>query len=179
MADYKHFRIIIPLKEMMISLGRSPSGEAYTDLVRRQNKILGNMLGAEIDFVVKGIDSKTRSVVASRKEAMLKKRQLFYLDTDASGRYRIYEGRVVQCRVIAVAEKVIRVEIFGVETSIMARDLAWDWIGDAHDRFSVGDQILVRITGVWREGLEDVGVRADAVSYTHLAMRKNSSSMKR
>ncbi|MFR8530449.1 MAG: hypothetical protein ACLVDB_04590 [Anaeromassilibacillus sp.] len=139
-ADYKHFRIIIPLKEMMISLGRSPSGEAYTDLVRRQNKILGNMLGAEIDFVVKGIDSKTRSVVASRKEAMLKKRQLFYLDTDASGRYRIYEGRVVQCRVIAVAEKVIRVEIFGVETSIMARDLAWDWIGDAHDRFSVGDR---------------------------------------
>ena len=36
-----------------------------------QNKILGNMLGAEIDFIVKGIDSKTRSVVASRKEAML------------------------------------------------------------------------------------------------------------
>ena len=63
-----------------------------------------------------------------------------------------------------MAEKVIRVEIFGVETSIMARDLAWDWIGDAHDRFSVGDQILVRITGVWREGLEDVGVRADVKS---------------
>ena len=172
-ADYKHFRIIIPLKEMMISLGRSPSGEAYTDLVRRQNKILGNMLGAEIDFVVKGIDSKTRSVVASRKEAMLKKRQLFYLDTDASGRYRIYEGRVVQCRVIAVAEKVIRVEIFGVETSIMARDLAWDWIGDAHDRFSVGDQILVRITGVWREGLEDVGVRADVKSVSQATDRSN------
>lgn len=47
-ADYKHFRIIIPLKEMMISLGRSPSGEAYTDLVRRQNKILGNMLGPRL-----------------------------------------------------------------------------------------------------------------------------------
>ena len=112
-------------------------------------------------------------MVASRKEAMLKKRQLFYLDTDASGRYRIYEGRVVQCRVIAVAEKVIRVEIFGVETSIMARDLAWDWIGDAHDRFSVGDQILVRITGVWREGLEDVGVRADVKSVSQATDRSN------
>lgn len=172
-VDYKHFRVIIPLKEMMINLGRSPSGDEYTDLVRRQNKILGNMLGAEIDFVIKGIDSKTRSVVASRKEAMLKKRQLFYLDTDASGRYRIYEGRIVQCRVIAVAEKVIRVDIFGVETSIMARDLAWDWIGDAHDRFSVGDQILVRITGVRREGLEDISVKADVKSVSQATDRSN------
>lgn len=172
-VDYKHFRIIIPLKEMMINIERSPSDETYTDFVRRQNKILGNMLGAEIDFVVKGIDSKTRIAVASRKEAMLKKRQTFYLDTDASGRYRIYEGRIVQCRVIAVAEKVIRVDIFGVETSIMARDLAWDWIGDAHDRFSVGDQILVRITGVRREGLEDIRVKADVKSVAQATDRSN------
>ena len=40
----------------------------------------------------------------------------------------LYEGRIVQARVIAVAEKVVRVEVFGVETSILARDLAWDWI---------------------------------------------------
>ncbi len=95
----------------------------------RQNKILGNMLGADIDFIVKGIDSKARSVVASRRDAMLKKRQTFYLDTDAAtGMYRIYEDRIVQARVIAVADKVIRVEVFGVECSIMARDLSWDWI---------------------------------------------------
>ena len=41
-------------------------------------KLLGNMLGAEIDFVILGIDSKSRSVVASRREAMMRKRQLFY-----------------------------------------------------------------------------------------------------
>lgn len=162
--DYKGFRIVIPLKEMMIDLGRSPSGQEYTELMLRQNKILGNMLGAEIDFIVKGIDSRSRSIVASRKDAMLKKRQIFYLDTDASGLYRIYDGRIVQARVIAVAEKVIRVEIFGVECSIMARDLAWDWIGDAHERFSVGDQVLVRIQSVHRDSLEDIGVKADIKS---------------
>ena len=140
-VDYKGFRVIIPIKEMMINLGRSPSGQEYADLMLRQNKILGNMLGADIDFIVRGIDSKTRSVVASRKEAMLRKRQIFYLDTDAAGMYRVYEGRIVQARVIAVAEKVVRVEVFGVETSILARDLAWDWIGDAHERFSVGDEV--------------------------------------
>lgn len=57
---------------MMIDLGRSPSGQEYTELMLRQNKILGNMLGAEIDFIVKGIDSRSRSIVASRKDAMLK-----------------------------------------------------------------------------------------------------------
>lgn len=163
-VDYKGFRIVIPLKEMMIDLGRSPSGQEYTELMLRQNKILGNMLSAEIDFIVKGIDSRSRSIVASRKDAMLKKRQIFYLDTDASGLYRIYDGRIVQARVIAVAEKVIRVEIFGVECSIMARDLAWDWIGDAHERFSVGDQVLVRIQSVHRDSLEDIGVKADIKS---------------
>ncbi len=163
-VDYKGFRIVIPLKEMMISLGRLPSGEEYREEMIRQNKILGNMLGAEIDFIVRGIDSKTRSVVASRREAMLRKRQIFYLDTDANGMYRIYEGRIVQARVIAVAEKVVRVEVFGVECSIMARDLAWDWIGDAHERFSVGDQVLVRILKVRRDTLEDLGIQADMKS---------------
>lgn len=172
-VDYKGFRIIIPIKEMMINLGRSPSGQEYADLMLRQNKILGNMLGADIDFVVRGIDSKTRSVVASRREAMMRKRQTFYFDLDAEGKCRIYEGRIVQARVIAVAEKVIRVEVFGVETSILARDLAWDWIGDAHERFSVGDEVLVRILNVRRNSLEDLGIRADIKSTSENTDRDN------
>ncbi len=172
-VDYKGFRIVIPLKEMMINVGRSPSGQEYTELMLRQNKILGNMLGAEIDFAVKGIDSKSRSVVASRREAMLKKRQIFYMDTDASGMHRIYEGRIVQARVVAVAEKVLRVEIFGVECSIMARDLAWDWIGDAHERFSVGDQVLVKVLNVRRDSLEEIAVKADIKSVSQNTIHDN------
>lgn len=172
-VDYKGFRILIPIKEMMINLGRSPSGQDYADLMLRQNKILGNMLGADIDFVVRGIDSKTRSVVASRREAMMRKRQIFYFDLDADGMYRVHEGRIVQARVIAVAEKVIRVEVFGVECSILARDLAWDWIGDAHERFSVGDEVLVRILSVRRESLEDLGIRADIKSTAENTDRDN------
>lgn len=172
-VDYKGFRIIIPLKEMMINLGRMPSGQEYVEFMQRQNKILGNMLGAEIDFVVRGIDSKTRSVVASRREAMLKKRQTFYMETDTDGMYRIFEGRVVQARVIAVAEKVIRVEVFGVECSIMARDLSWDWIGDAHERFSVGDLVLVRILSVRREDIENISIKADIKSVSQNTSHDN------
>lgn len=42
---------------------------------------------------------------------------------------RVCEDRIVQARVIAVAEKVVRVEIFGTECSILARDLSWAWMG--------------------------------------------------
>ena len=102
----------------------------------------------------------------------MRKRQLFYFSPDANGEYRVREGRVVQARVIAVADKSIRVEIFGVECSIMARDLAWDWIGDAHDRFAVGDQILVRVTEVNKTSQEELSVRADVKSVTENTSRE-------
>lgn len=165
-VDYKNLRIIIPIKEMMINLQRSPSGEEYSELMIRQNKILSNMLGAEIDFVVKGIDSKTRVAVGSRKEAMLKKRQLFYLTEDSEGQNQVRENRIVQARVIAVAQKVIRVEVFGVECSILAHDMTWEWMGDAHEHFSVGDEILVKVVEIQKNSLEDITLRVDAKSVT-------------
>ena len=160
-VEYKGFRIIIPLKEMVMGYQNNLTGDAYTAMIVRQHKLLSRMLGAEIDFIVKGIDSKTRSVVASRRDAMLKKRKIFYLDTDESGAYRIYDGRIIQARVIATAEKAIRLEAFGVECSVMARDLSWDWIGDARDRYSVGDQVLVRVLSVNREDIEHISIKAD------------------
>lgn len=173
-VDYKGFRIVIPVKEMLVNPGSYPSGQAYTDLMTQYNRLLNNMLGAEIDFIVRGIDSKTRSVVASRREAMLKKRQIFYLDMDADGLRRIYDGRLVQARVIAVAEKVVRVEIFGIDYPILARDLSWDWIGDARERFSVGDRVLVRILEVQLdENPENISVTADIKSVTGNAIQEN------
>lgn len=101
---YKDFRTVIPVTEMMINLVQDDAHD-YGELSLRQNKILNNMLGCEIDFIVKGLDAKTRSIVASRKEAMLKKRQIFYLEKDANGTPKVHEDRVVQARVVAVAEK--------------------------------------------------------------------------
>ncbi len=173
---YKEMRVVIPLAEMMINLVEDESHD-YGELVLRQNKILGNMLGCEIDFIVKGLDNSSRSVVASRKDAMYKKRQIFYLP-DASGNSRVCEDRIVQARVIAVAEKVVRVEIFGTECSILARDLSWDWLGDATESFHVGDQILVRILSVKIRSLEDISVRADVKSVNSNTSKDNLGKCK-
>ncbi|MBQ7102713.1 MAG: S1 RNA-binding domain-containing protein, partial [Anaerotignum sp.] len=55
---------------------------------------------------------------------------------------------VVEARVIAVGEKVIRVEVFGVECAIPAKEICWDWLGDARERYNVGDRVKVLITDI-------------------------------
>lgn len=160
---YKNFRIVIPMTEMMINLVEDETHN-YGELSLRQNKIVNTMLGCEIDFLIKGLDTKERSIVASRKDAMLKKRQIFYFDQDSSGTPKVYPDRIVQARVISVSEKVVRTEIFGVETSIPARDLSFDWLGDARERFRVGDHILVRIIDINAKDPEHLTVRADVKS---------------
>lgn len=162
-VDYKGFRVAIPLKEMLFmpNASRIPSGAEYVAYLNRLHRNLANMLGAEIDFIVKGIDSNTHSIVASRKDAMLRKRQVFYMNTDELGAHRIYEGRVVEARIIAVAEKVVRVEVFGVECAIVARDLSWEWLGDAREHFHVGDRKAVRVLTIDRSSVEDLTITAD------------------
>mgnify|MGYP000526781761 CR=1 FL=1 len=54
----------------------------------------------------------------------------------------------------------------------MARDLAWDWIGDAHDRFAVGNQILVRVTKVDKTSQEELSVHANVKSVTENTSRE-------
>ncbi len=172
-VDYKGFRILIPMREMMILPEEAKGSNQYQDMIQRQIRLMNNMLGAQIDFIVRGIDSNTRSVVASRQDAMFKKRQTFYLDVNANGKTHIYEGRKVQARVIAVAEKAIRIEVFGVECSIMARDLAWYWIGDAHEHYAVGDEVLVRVVSIRGDAVENIRIKADVRSLSENDNREN------
>ena len=172
-VDFKGLRILIPLKEMMILLDNPSGKQHHGDTILRQVKLLGNMLGCEIDFLIRGIDSATRAIVASRREAVLRKRQKFYFEPNADGNPHIQPGRVVQARVIAVSEKSIRVEVFGVECPIVARDLAWQWIGDAHDNYSVGDKILVRVQTIQGDTPEDLKITADVRSISQDTSRNN------
>ncbi len=159
-VEFSGYRILIPLKEMAFGMPDTYLRD-YDNVMRQHVKHFSNMLGAEIDFVVKGIDSNSRSVVASRKDAMLKKRQTFYMEPDSSGEPLVRVGRTVQARIIGVHEKVLRVEIFGVETTILARDLSWEWIGDVTEHYSVGDTVLVRIAELECKDVENITVKAE------------------
>lgn len=159
--NYKGYRVVIPVKEMMLSVHDRSYGQRRTDQTEWYEKTLSVMSGCEIDFIVRGVDNNTRSVVASRRAAMLRKRQTFYLTPTASGAPMIYPGRVVQARVVGVAEKVMRVELFGVECPMFARDISWSWVGDIRDSYSIGDHPLVRVRSIQANSPEDIQVAAD------------------
>jgi len=84
-VSYKGFRVAIPIKEMLLYPGKLPTGPEYLDTMDRLRRILMTRLGSEIDFVIKGHENKSRSAVGSRKDAMYRKRQSFYLDKDELG----------------------------------------------------------------------------------------------
>ena len=174
-VSYDGYRVAIPLKEMNLYKGRMPSGREYDELMVQLNRNLNARLGSEIDFMVKGIENKSRSIVASRKDAMYRKRQTFFFDPSDDGEPMIYEGRVVQARVVAVAEKLIRVEVFGVECTIRAPGMSCIWIGNARDHYNVGDRVLVRILRISKPSVEDLKVDCDIRSVSSVTSADNLS----
>ena len=172
---YNGYRVAIPLKEMLLYSGRMPSGREYEELMIQLNRNLNARLGSEIDFMIKGIENKSRTIVASRKDAMLRKRQTFYFDTNEFGEPMIYEGRVVQARIVAVAEKIMRVEVFGVECAIRAPGMSWMWIGNARDYYNVGDRVLVRVLRISKPSVKDLKIEVDIRSVSSESSADNLS----
>lgn len=156
---YKGCRILIPMEEMMINL--EGDGRENSDPLNRQTRLANNMLGAQMDFMIRDMDEKSESVVASRKEAMLRKRQQFYMPQQDSPPM-IVPGRTVEARVIAVAQKAVRLEVFGVECSLKARDMTWEWLSDANEKFSTGDVVSVVIKSISGDSIETIKVEVSA-----------------
>ena len=163
-AYYKDQRILIPMTEMMINLSEE-RGEGYT-LSERLERVCNTMLGAEIDVMIKGMDKKNGSIVASRQEAMIRKREKFYLTPLSDGLPQVREGRIVEARIIGVTQLVARVEIFGVETTLAASELSWDWLPNVSDKFHVGDKLNVLIKEIKGDSADNLRVITDVKSIT-------------
>lgn len=173
---YKGCRVVIPLQEMVVT--QNDTGSRYAGQAQRLERLVNNMMGCQVDFIIRGMDAASHSIVASRKDAMLRKQRTFYLTPGSDGLPQVREGRIVQARVTAVAEKTIRVEVFGVECSVLARDLAWEWVCDAHELYTVGDVILVRIRTVDTSDPDHLKVAADPRSVTENPMPERIQSIK-
>lgn len=162
-AYYKQQRVIVPMSEMAINLSddiRYLDGSVKDRLAR----ICNTMLGAEIDVVIKGMDKQNNSVVASRKDAMNRKRERFYLTPLSDGLPQVREGRIVEGRVIAVTPMVARIELFGVEVSMSASQLSWDWISDVSTKYHVGDKINVLIEKLEGDSIDNLRITPDVKS---------------
>ncbi len=145
------FKVIIPVDEAVMppdDLGdRKPDEALYA--------LLNKRIGAEIDYIIKGIDSKTGLAVASRLEAMKSRRKQYYFGTDRDGNNILYAGVCAEARVVSTVRAGIFVDLFGVEVYIPLRELSYQRMMDASAYFQPGQRILVKILDIER-GSKDV-----------------------
>ena len=141
-----NFKVIIP------SLEAVEEPEDYRDQPKSDvlHYLLNKRLGAEVDYVVKGIDQETGVAVASRLEAMAQKRKEYYFKTDRDGNYQLYEGVCAEARVVSVIRAGVFVDLFGAECYVPLKELSYQrWI-DASAHYQPGQRVLVKILEVDR-----------------------------
>ncbi len=122
--------------------------------------MLTKRLGAEVDYIVKGIDPKSGLAVASRLEAMKSKRKSYYLGTDRDGNNLLYSGVCAEARIVSVIRAGIFVDLFGLEIYIPLRELSYQRWMDAAAYFQPGQRILVKVLEVDRSDRNQIKATA-------------------
>lgn len=140
------FKVIIPAEEAVDPpedyRGRLPEDVLHYMLTKR--------LGAEVDYIVKGIDPKSGLAVASRLEAMRARRKEYYLGTDRDGNNILYSGVCAEARIVSVIRAGVFIDLFGLEIYIPLRELSYQRWMDASTHFQSGQRILVKVLDVDR-----------------------------
>jgi hypothetical protein len=135
------FKVIIPAEETV----RPPEDFRDRSPADVMHYLMTKRLGAEIDFIVKGVDAGSGVAVASRLEAMALKRRQYYFGTDRDGNNLICEGLSAEARVVSVIRAGMFVDLFGLEVYIPLRELSYQRLSDASAHFRTGQRVLVKI----------------------------------
>lgn len=156
--QYGDFKVLIPCNEMM-DIPENMRDMNPNDVMRY---MFGKRLGAEIDFIVLGIDQGAEVVIGSRKEAMNLRRKQFYYGQDREGNNLLFEGAIAEARVMSAIRAGIFVELFGVEAYIPAIELSYQRILDCARIFVPGERILVKILSLDRSNAKDIRITLSA-----------------
>ena len=150
------YKVIIPVFEL-IDLptdyrGMKPK-DVHLYLIRKR-------LGAEIDYVIKGVDKDSGLAIASRMDAMKSKRKLYYFGKDRDGNNLLYPGICAEARVVSVVRTGVFVEIFGAEAFISLKELSYQRVMDAKLYYQVGQRVIVKVLDIDKTDKNNVKVKA-------------------
>ena len=102
------YKILIPAEEAL----ESPADYRDQNPDDVHHYLLTKRLGAEVDYIVKGVDPEAYLAVASRLAAMRVKRKQYYFGTDRDGNNLLYPGVCAEARVISVIRAGIFIDLF-------------------------------------------------------------------
>ena len=150
------FKVIIPAEEVV----KPPSDFRDRSEADVMHYLITKRLGAEVDYIVKGVDVKSCIAAASRLDAMALKQRQYYYGKDRDGNNLIYEDLCAEARVVSVIRAGIFVDLFGLESYIPLRELSYQrWI-DAAAYFQPGQRVLVKILHLDRTDRDNIQVIA-------------------
>lgn len=145
--------VVIPFKEFtdytMEDLARMHIASKKIFLKKQQGMI--------IDFIPTGAKENGENTYfyGSRRQAMRDLAWEYWFSyLKGTSRYRFNVGSTIYGRIVDVFPIGIRVDIYGAEQTVPRKELAWYWISDAREEFTVGQNIPLRITKLERSGGE-------------------------
>lgn len=129
-VDFKGIKVLIPATEIA------------TDF-KNNKKLLRNMMGAEIKFIIIETDKISSKAVASRIKAMERIREINIKKVEV--------GDKIYAKVIGVWKKFIRIECLGTDFVVKAQDLQYGYIEDVSKMYKINEEIKVVIKKVSEE----------------------------
>lgn len=132
-VDFKGIKVLIPATEI-IKDGKN------------NKKILRNMMGAEIKFIVLEADKLTSKAIGSRIKAMDRIKEI--------NMKKIDKGDQIYGNVVGVWKKYLRLECIGTDFVINAKDLQYGYIEDVTKLYKINEQIKVLIKGINENSIE-------------------------
>ena len=158
---YHGWKIIIPREHFFPAASLRPedidSDEELTKRIFRYNN-------AKIDIIPLAFYTDLQAVIASRVLGMQKKCEEMWFQKVKTGKtedYLIKKGSRVEARIVNVVRGAVFIEIFGVESIVLAPDVAWYRIDNCRDKYKSGMTTFVTIEEVQRdEELKTVSYKA-------------------
>ena len=137
-------KVVIPFAQMGFDLDRGEGSQ------REARLFMGSMLGAKIDYMVRGIDAEARIAAASRRDAMIVRQASILNARGTSREYRVTEGMRVTARIVHVSQFTVRVEVYGFETFVPINRISNLWVNDIREVIQVGEERPVEILSLVR-----------------------------
>ncbi len=129
-VEFKGIKVLIPATEI-IKDGKN------------DKKLLRNMMGAEIKFIIIEADKISNKAVGSRIKAMERIRDI--------NLNKIEVGDKVYSKVVGIWKKYIRIECLGMDFIIKAQDLQYGYVEDVSKLYKINEQIKVVVKEIDEE----------------------------
>lgn len=126
-VNFRGIKVLIPVTEIIKES-------------QNNKKILRNMMGAEIKFIVIETDRISEKAVGSRLKAMERIREINIKKLEI--------GDKLYARIVGVWRKYIRIECVGIDFIVKAQDLQYGYIEDVSKIYKINEQIKVVVKEV-------------------------------